>query len=129
MQKSDDWDDHPPTGVPIELLHDPRVPWDAKGAYGWIASQSEHTVELSGLTLAAAGPRGRNHAYGMLRDLEQYGWLTRTRYWSAEANGNITIWTLHPTPVPADQRTWTESKAKPRPAGRPEVPGATRPAR
>ena len=124
------WEQNGWTATPNALSRDERVPWDAKGAYTWIASHQERIYELNAETLAAAGPSGRDHAYKMLRCLEQHGWLTRQQYRAEDGRGTVTLWDLHFAPVPESERTWKPSQAKKRtgklstpaaPAGAPEL--------
>jgi hypothetical protein len=112
FRKADDWDRKGWTASPNALLRDRDTPWDAKGAYGWIASHQQLVYKLSAEDLAAAGPRGRDHAYGMLRALEQRGWLTRQSYQSDDGRGTVQLWTLHGEPVPEEQRTFRPSHAR-----------------
>jgi hypothetical protein len=111
MRRAPGWEQHGWTSIPNALARDESVDWDAKGGYLWIASHQELIFELDAEMLAAAGPRGRDHAYEMLRHLEWHGWLTRTRYRATDGKGTVHIWTLHPMPVPVAERTWKPNKA------------------
>jgi hypothetical protein len=115
FRKADDWDRKGWTSVPNRLVRDPRLPWDSKGAYAWIASHQQLVYKLSAEELSGAGPRGRDHAYGMLRALEEGGWLTRQRYQADDGRGTVQLWTLHGEPVPESERTYRPSSARPRP--------------
>lgn len=114
MRKAPGWETQGWTPTPNALIRNPLIDWDVKAAYTWIASHQELIFQLSAEDLAAAGPRGRNHAYEMLRALEFHGWLTRTRYRADDGRGTVHVWTLHPTAVPQKDRTWKPSNAKER---------------
>ncbi|MGH3939749.1 MAG: hypothetical protein ACRDTG_14195, partial [Pseudonocardiaceae bacterium] len=115
LRKAQSWDDEAWASVPNRLLRDQAVSWDAKGAFGWIASHRE-VYKLSAEDLASAGPKGRHHARDMLRELELHGYLTREPLRNPNTGAyDVHLWTLHPRPVPTDQRTWRPSKAAHRP--------------
>jgi hypothetical protein len=106
ISKSSGWDDHGWTSVPNMLLRDRAISWEAKGAFGWIASHREMIFRLKGDDLADAGPKGRDHARKMRRELEAAGWLSRAKHRNPDTGRwDIVVWTLHPLPVPAEQRT------------------------
>lgn len=114
VEKDDSWEEHSWTAVPNILLRNPALSWDAKAAYGWLASHSKKFT-LKAESLAEAGPKGRNHARDMLRELEEHGWLTRSkRRNSATGRYDVFVYRLHPIPVPEEARTFTESTAKER---------------
>lgn len=105
FRKSSGWDENGWTSVPNQLLRDKTLSWDCKGAAGWIASHRE-TFRMTGEDLASAGPKGRDHARKMLRELEERGWLTRERLRNPESGRfDIHVWTIHPAPVPVEERT------------------------
>lgn len=113
VEKDETWLQEAWTGVPNALIRNPDVSWDAIGAFAWLASHQEMTFRVTAQLLADAGPRGRNHAYEMVRELEKWGWLTRHRLRNPETGyTDIQVYRLHPKPVPVGQRTYKPSKAK-----------------
>jgi hypothetical protein len=134
IQKDPGWLDEAWTSVPNALIRNMEVSWDAKGAYAWLASHQEMTFRVTAQLLAAAGPRGRNHAYEMVRELEKWGWLTRHRLRNPETGyTDIQVYRLHHRPMPLSERTYRPSKAKAktaesipvRPGTNPVEPGAS----
>jgi hypothetical protein len=116
IEKDESWLDHAWTSVPNALIRNSQVSWDAKGAFAWLASHQEMTFRITAQQIADAGTRGRNHAYAMVRELEEWGWVTRRRIQNPETGYNdIQVYKLHPAAVPAEQRTHKPSKAQPRP--------------
>lgn len=125
MRRDPDWERTGWTSTPNALSRDPNIDWDAKGAYTWIASHLELEFPISAEALADAGPRGRDHAYGMVKTLEQHGWLTRERYKAADGRGTVHVWTLKNRQLPPEARTWKPSRATPRPSRLPAADSAT----
>lgn len=106
VAKAEGWGESAWTSSPNRLLRDPAISWEAKGAFGWIASHREMNYRLNGDALADAGPKGRDHARKMLRELEMHGWLTRVKHHNPETGRfDIVVWTVHPEPVPLKART------------------------
>lgn len=112
IRKDDSWTEHGWTAVPNSILRDATISWDARAAFAWLASHSMEFA-LSADSLAEAGPKGRNHARDMLRELERHGWLTRHKARNPE-NGRYDdyVYHLHPVQVPDAERTFVESTAK-----------------
>lgn len=116
IRKDPSWDEHGWTSVPNAVLRDASLSWEARGAFAWMASH-RLTFSLRSEDIAEAGPKGRNHARDMLRELEEHGWLTRYKERDSDTGRHeLTIYNLHPIQVPKAQRTWTESTAKAAPA-------------
>lgn len=114
VEKDDSWDEFSWTAVPNAILRDPKLGWDSKAAYGWLASHSK-TFTLKAESLAEAGPMGRNHARAMLRELEEHGWLSRSRRRNPQTGRyDVFVYKLHPVPVAEEARTFTKSTAKTR---------------
>lgn len=102
------------SATPNRLLLDSTISWDAKGAFGWLSlAADDPEFDVTANSLAAAGPRGRDHAQRMLRELEEHGWLTRRRVVGESGVPEI-VYELHPVPVPPEERTYRPSTAKPR---------------
>lgn len=116
IRKDPSWDEHGWTSVPNAVLRDSSLSWEARGAFAWMASHRT-TFSLRSEDLAEAGPKGRNHAREMLRELEERGWLTRHKERNPDTGRHeLTIYNLHPVQVPEAERTWVESSAKAAPA-------------
>jgi hypothetical protein len=114
IDKDDDWLEKAWTSVPNELIRHPEIEWDARAAYAWLASHQTMRFRVTAQTLADAGPRGRNHAYTMIRELEKWGWVTRHRLRNPETGRtDIQVYKLHREPVAEERRTFKPSKATP----------------
>ncbi|WP_156935043.1 hypothetical protein [Pseudonocardia spinosispora] len=108
MAKDESWLRHAWTGIPNELIRNTEISWDAIGAFAWLASHQEMKFRFNAQTLADAGPRGRNHAHEVIRELERWGWLTRHRLRNpATGYTDIQVYRLYPRPVPVAERTFT----------------------
>lgn len=113
ISKGEGWLREAWTSVPNKLIRNPKIEWDAKGAFAWLASHQEMQFRVTAQMIAEAGPRGRNHAYDMIRELEKWGWVTRNRLRNPETGRtDIQVYKLHPNPVPDAERTFKPSKAK-----------------
>lgn len=111
VAKDESWLRHAWTAIPNELIRNTEISWDAIGAFAWLASHQEMKFRFNAQTLADAGPRGRNHAYEVLRELERWGWLTRHRLRNpATGYTDIQVYRLHPRPVAVAERTFTPPK-------------------
>lgn len=114
VEKDDTWFDDGWTAVPNAVIRHPRLTADAKWAYAWLASHTA-TFQITAELLAEAGPKGRNHARQCIRQLEEHGWLTRSKLRNPRTGRyDVTKYRLHPTPVPESRRTFVPSVAKPR---------------
>jgi hypothetical protein len=103
------------TATPNALLLDAEIDWEAKGAFGWLSlAADDDEFEVTAVSLAAAGPKGRDHAQKMVRTLEQHGWVTRNRVPDAGTGRPVLVYELQPTPVAEDERTWRPSTARAR---------------
>lgn len=106
------WRSYGRTYTPNALVLDSSIPWDAKGAFAWLSlAADDDEFEVTGDSLAAAGPRGRDHAREMIRVLEQHGWVTRYRTLGPTGRP-VMVYELHPAPVPPGERTYRPSVAK-----------------
>ncbi len=113
ISKGEGWLAEAWTSVPNKLIRNTKIEWDAKGAFAWLASHQEMKFRVTAQMIADAGPRGRNHAYAMIRELEKWGWVTRHRLRNPETGRtDIQVYTLHPNPVAEEARTFKPSKAK-----------------
>lgn len=114
IDKDDDWLEKAWTSVPNELIRHPEIEWDARAAYAWLASHQVMRFRVTAQMLADAGPRGRNHAYAMIRELEKWGWVTRHRLRNpATGRTDIQVYKLHREPVAEEARTFKPSRAVP----------------
>lgn len=128
VEKADEWDQEGWTSVPNALIRDTELDPDGKWAYSWCASHSKEFIFRAD-DLAAAGPKGRNHARESIRKCEKAGWMTRRKEHDP-ATGRITgtVYRLHPRPVAAELRTYVESTAKKKPFPRPNQNASSDPA-
>lgn len=109
------WHNLGETALPVALVLDPRISWDAKGAYAWLLLAADDPArEVTAKSLGQAGPRGRDHAQRMVRELEEHGWVSRYRRPEAGAKQPIMVYELHSTPLVPDERTFRPSTARPR---------------
>lgn len=121
VKNRDAWRRHGWSATPNALILDPVIPWEAKGAFAWLSlAADDPEFDATALSLAAAGPKGRDHAKNMLRILEEHGWLTRTR--AQDGRGvPVLVYDLQPQPVVSEARTFRPSTAKPRKDKFPQV--------
>ncbi len=114
VEKADEWDVEGWTSVPNALIRDKILDPDGKWAFSWLASHSK-TFTFTAEDLAAAGPKGRNHARESIRKCEEQGWLTRRKAHDP-ITGRIVgvVYRLHPRPVSLEERTFVPSTAKKR---------------
>ncbi len=112
VKNRDAWRRQGWSATPNSLLLRSDISWDAKGAFGWLSlAADDPEFDVTAQALAAAGPRGRDHARGMVRELEQHGYLTRERS-VTEGGEPVMVYELWPQPVPEDQRTYRPSTAR-----------------
>lgn len=112
VKNRDAWRRQGWSATPNSLLLRSDISWDAKGAFGWLSlAADDPEFDVTAQALAAAGPRGRDHARGMVRELEQHGYLTRERS-ITEDGAPVMVYELWPQPVPEDQRTYRPSTAR-----------------
>lgn len=111
VRKDPSWQEHAWTSVPNRLVRDKAISWESRGAFAWLASHDQ-AFALRSEDLAAAGPKGRNHARDMLRELERHGWLTREKVRNPRTGRyDVHLYNLHPEPVPMERRTLVEASA------------------
>ncbi len=105
------WRGHGWTATPNALLLRSDISWEAKGAFGWMSlAADDPEFEVTARSLADAGPKGRDHAQKLVRELEQHGYLTRQRI--PDPDGTPVLhYDLHPIPVDDDHNTYTPSTA------------------
>ena len=112
VRKGDDWRQHGWTSIPNAVIRSETLTPDAKWAFSWLASHTEN-FKFKADDLAAAGPKGRNHARESLRELEEHGWLTRHKVHDPETKRIDGMeYHLHAIPVPVEDRTFKPSTAK-----------------
>lgn len=114
VEKAEDWDVDGWTSVPNRLIRDTVLTPDGKWAFSWLSSHSRE-FQFRADDLAAAGPKGRNHARDAIREIERHGWLTRHKAHDPLSGRIIgTVYRLHARPVAEEDRTFVESTAKKR---------------
>jgi hypothetical protein len=100
------------TSGPNAMIRDPDMPLHLVGAWMWLASHTEE-FEVSGKVLyEAKNDLGRNKAYEYLNELERRGYLLRFHCFDSEAGVPYIQYDLQPWPVPEEERTWGEPRAK-----------------
>lgn len=107
----DAWRRHGWTASPNALILRSDISWDARAAFGWLSlAADDPEFEVTAESLAAAGPKGRDHAQKMVRELEQHGFLTRYRMLDAVNDVPVIVYELHPLPVDDDHNTYRPGK-------------------
>lgn len=83
-------------------------------AFGWMSlAADDPEFEVTARSLADAGPKGRDHAQKLVRELEQHGYLTRQRI--PDPDGTPVLhYELYPIPVDDEHNTYTPSTASTR---------------
>lgn len=83
-----------------QLLRDARISYRAKGIFCWLASHREG-FGVSPESIAAAGAEGISAVKSALRELEQYGYLTRSQI--RTAGGTMGNFTYRITDMPSSE--------------------------
>jgi hypothetical protein len=109
-----EWRKHGWTSMPNALVLQSDISWEAKGAFTWLSlAADDPDFDVDADSLANAGPKGRDHARKLIRELEEHGWLSRRREVGERGVPEV-VYELHPVPVPPEERTLRPSTARPR---------------
>jgi hypothetical protein len=88
------------TRLSNQLLRDHRISYKAKGIFGWMASHRDG-FGVSPESIAAAGADGISAVKSALRELERYGYLTRSQVRTGD--GTMGAFTYRITDMPSSE--------------------------
>jgi hypothetical protein len=95
--------EHPYVMVNKSVFEDTRLSWEARGLLGYLLSKPDNwSVRFSHLLKQGHG--GRDRLYRMLKELQTYGYLTRTP--QTDQTGRFTGWVtrVYETPQPLPEK-------------------------